>query len=42
LIADPARAMRMCDEAARVLATHDGATERILDMLDAPRRASQP
>ncbi len=33
LLEDPARAARMCDEAARVLATHSGATGRMVDML---------
>lgn len=30
---DPAAAKAMCDEATKVLATHTGATERILDLL---------
>jgi len=35
LLADPARVAAMCDAAAAVLAGHDGATERILDLLGA-------
>ncbi|WP_052574018.1 glycosyltransferase N-terminal domain-containing protein [Haloferula sp. BvORR071] len=35
LLADPARCSRMCDEAARVLAVHAGATGRMLDLLTA-------
>jgi 3-deoxy-D-manno-octulosonic-acid transferase len=31
---NPATAKRMCDSASKVLATHTGATERILDLLD--------
>ena len=36
LLENPARGVAMCDAAAAVLATHDGATERILDLLGAP------
>lgn len=35
LLADPAAAARMCAQAARVLAAHEGATARILDLLEA-------
>ena len=42
LLADPARAESMCDEASRVLGTHNGASERILDLLEAKPRPSLP